>query len=58
MMDPRKLGQLLLGEWDKTKQPLKERATMLPLGQYEDGSVGRLSLSFRPPQHPLCERRL
>lgn len=40
MMDPRKLGQMLMGEWDKTKQPLKERATMLPLGQYEDGSVG------------------
>lgn len=40
MIDPRKIGQFLMGEWDKTKQPLKERATMLPLGQYEDGSVG------------------
>jgi hypothetical protein len=40
MIDPRKIGQFLLGEWDKTKQPLKERASVLPLGQYEDGSVG------------------
>ena len=40
MIDPRKIGQFLMGEWDKTKQPLKERASVLPLGQYEDGSVG------------------
>jgi hypothetical protein len=40
MIDPRKIGQFLMGEWDKTSQPLKERASVLPLGQYEDGSVG------------------
>jgi GNAT superfamily N-acetyltransferase len=40
MMDPRKIGQFLMGQWDKTSQPLKERASLLPLGQYEDGSVG------------------
>ena len=39
-VDVQKLGQYLMGEWDKTKQPLKERASVLPLGQYEDGSVG------------------
>jgi hypothetical protein len=27
-------------QWDTTSQPLKERATVLPFGQYEDGSVG------------------
>jgi hypothetical protein len=26
-------------EWDRTKQPLKQRGTILPLGEYEDGSV-------------------
>ena len=40
MIDPRKIGQMLMGEWDKTKQPLKERGTILPVGEYEDGSVG------------------
>jgi hypothetical protein len=40
MVDPRKIGQFLMGEWNKTSQPLKERASVLPLGQYEDGSVG------------------
>lgn len=40
MIDPRKLGQLLLGEWNKTEQPLKERGSVLPIGEYEDGSVG------------------
>jgi hypothetical protein len=30
----------LMGEYDKTSQPLRERASILPLGQYEDGSVG------------------
>lgn len=39
-MDPRKIGQFLMGQWETTKQPLKERATVLPLGQYEDGSIG------------------
>jgi hypothetical protein len=27
-------------QWDTTSQPLKERASILPFGQYEDGSVG------------------
>jgi len=40
MIDPRKLLEVISGEWQKTSQPLKERASILPLGQYEDGSVG------------------
>lgn len=36
MMDPRKIGQFLLGEWDKTSQPLKERTSVLPFGLYGD----------------------
>ena len=40
MMDPRKIGQFLMGEWDKTSQPLEERLSMLPFGKYQDGSVG------------------
>lgn len=40
MIDPRRLGRMLMGEWDKTSQPLQERASILPLGQYDDGSVG------------------
>jgi len=40
MIDPRKIGQFLMGQWETTKQPLKERASVLPFGQYEDGSVG------------------
>jgi ribosomal protein S18 acetylase RimI-like enzyme len=34
------IARALMGEWNKTSQPLKERASVLPLGQYEDGSVG------------------
>jgi hypothetical protein len=40
MIDGRKIGQFLLGEYDKTSQPLLERSSILPFGQYEDGSVG------------------
>jgi hypothetical protein len=40
MIDPRKLFEIISGEYQKTSQPLKERASVLPLGQYEDGSVG------------------
>lgn len=41
-MNPINQGRVvnaLLGAWDQTKQPLKQRATILPLGEYEDGSV-------------------
>ena len=34
------LLELVQGQWDKTSQPLQERASILPLGQYHDGSVG------------------
>lgn len=39
-VDPIGLGRMLMSEWDKTGQPLKERGSVLPIGEYEDGSVG------------------
>lgn len=33
------LLDLAMKAWDSTKQPLRSRATILPLGEYEDGSV-------------------
>ena len=33
------LLDLAMKAWDSTKQPLRSRATLLPLGEYEDGSV-------------------
>jgi hypothetical protein len=43
------IARALMGEWNKTSQPLKERASVLPLGQYEDGtSWGLLGLASWP----------
>lgn len=40
MINALELYRQIRDEWDKTSQPLQERASILPLGQYEDGSVG------------------
>ena len=34
-----KAGPWAMNEWEATKQPLKQRGSVLPLGEYEDGSV-------------------
>lgn len=39
MIDTQGLAKMLMGTWNTTKQPLKERGTILPIGEYEDGSV-------------------
>ena len=38
-IDTNRLLRGLMGEWEATKQPLTNRAAVLPLGEYEDGSV-------------------
>lgn len=40
MANPLDLLSFAKRAWDQTQQPLKERATVLPFGQYQDGSVG------------------
>ena len=40
MANPLDLIAFARRAWETTNQPLRERATILPLGQYEDGSVG------------------
>jgi hypothetical protein len=45
MIDPRKIGQFLMGEWDKTSQPLKERG--IP-GAQDATNQGILSMLSAP----------
>lgn len=40
MINALEVYRRLKGEYDKTDQPLRERSSILPFGQYEDGSVG------------------
>lgn len=40
MINALELYRNIKNEWDKTEQPLRERSSILPFGQYEDGSVG------------------
>lgn len=40
MINALELYRQIRDEWDKTNQPLQERASILPLGRYNDGSVG------------------
>jgi GNAT superfamily N-acetyltransferase len=40
MINALEVYRKLADQWNTTSQPLKERASVLPLGQYEDGSVG------------------